>query len=102
MYIEGKGIIILVGDPPFILGYEGAGVIEYVGEEQEIVSGSLMFPMPMRSWFQFQLISCCRYRRSRSITNTDDQDEGRSGHWLTSSNDKAKKWVRIMFSFGVH
>jgi NADPH2:quinone reductase len=32
MYIEGKGII-LVGDPPFILGYEGAGVIEYVGED---------------------------------------------------------------------
>lgn len=33
MYIEGKGIIILVGDPPFILGYEGEGVIEYVGED---------------------------------------------------------------------
>ncbi|CAH0316056.1 Quinone oxidoreductase 1 [Peribacillus sp. Bi96] len=28
-----KGNYHLVGEPPFILGYEGAGVIEYVGED---------------------------------------------------------------------
>ncbi|MEY8755574.1 quinone oxidoreductase [Peribacillus frigoritolerans] len=28
-----KGNYHLVGDPPFILGYEGAGVIEYAGED---------------------------------------------------------------------
>ena len=41
-----------MGNPPFILGYEGAGVIEYVGEDVHCVKvgdsmpGLLMFPMP--------------------------------------------------------
>lgn len=32
-----KGNYHLVGNPPFILGYEGAGVIEYVGEDVHCV-----------------------------------------------------------------
>jgi NADPH2:quinone reductase len=32
-----KGNYHLVGNPPFILGYEGAGVIEYVGEDVQNV-----------------------------------------------------------------
>ncbi|MGE7879712.1 quinone oxidoreductase family protein [Peribacillus muralis] len=32
-----KGNYHLVGEPPFILGYEGAGVIEYVGEDVQHV-----------------------------------------------------------------
>ncbi|WP_285767477.1 quinone oxidoreductase [Peribacillus sp. SI8-4] len=32
-----KGNYHLVGEPPFILGYEGAGVVEYVGEDVQHV-----------------------------------------------------------------